>query len=360
MQTDTYKMGGLLLVFKYNIRNKKNNKKRLKVIYLRKNNFFYKMNKSICIILIILLMVICSIIIYFYYTETGSEGDEYINYNMNLNSISLTNIREMDKKITQCDIGYFTVPLFMKNKNFINDRFLGYCDNESDMNCFVLESLKDNLFTTPKLSVSTMIDSKDGKIKFFQKTDKGIKMYDDEVLNTKKFALLSSGLKEFESKSNIYIRIPYGGLPDFDKKISKYINDMSLPKWVNSNNLSNFSWFLSKKDSTTNFHIDEAGDGFLLQILGKKKILLAKPEEKIHMIPYENDSVMHRRSKINEDVSIPSIRKKWEKIYPEFKKAKIYEIILNEGEWIRIPHHWWHLIKSLNTPTLSVIMRLKQ
>ena len=68
-------------------------------------------------------------------------------------------------------------------------------------------------------------------------------------------------------------------------------------------------------------------DGFLLQLQGRKKILLVKPNHNKYMIPYPHDSFMFRRSKVYEDVTDTNVRKKWRKIFPDFKKAKIFRSV---------------------------------
>ena len=67
---------------------------------------------------------------------------------------------------------------------------------------------------------------------------------------------------------------------------------------------------MSKSGATTNFHYDMSSDGFLIQLIGRKQILLVKPHDSKYMIPYDKDSIMFRRSKIYEDVTDKEVLKK--------------------------------------------------
>lgn len=87
-------------------------------------------------------------------------------------------------------------------------------------------------------------------------------------------------------------------------------------------------------------HYDGAGThAFLMQIYGRKEFVLYPPEEEQFLYPIpgkENHSLV--------DVGHPDLTK-----YPLFGNAIPIKFVLEPGELLFIPSHWWHTTKMLTT-----------
>ena len=285
--------------------------------------------------------------------------EKYIKDLGHFDQLTLDKVKEIETVNTHGNKGVFHVPMIFKGWDFIKNDLEQYSQTYNKRTCFVLTSLHaNNLFTTPSKDYPIYPD-KDGTPKFY---DTPGKRFINEVpaLNIKETKTLQQGMEMYKKNPKVYLRIPYGGDQLMDKYLNKFVSDFNFPSWVHSKNIQNFSWFLSHTGATTNLHRDITGGGFLLQIQGRKKILLAEPKYAKYLYPYDQQSMMYRRSQVYDDISQDNIRKEWEKQFPLLKKVKFKEIIVGPGEWLRIPEGWWHLVKSLDTPTWGVIIRMKE
>ncbi|XP_061171813.1 HSPB1-associated protein 1 homolog isoform X2 [Saccostrea echinata] len=91
----------------------------------------------------------------------------------------------------------------------------------------------------------------------------------------------------------------------------------------------------------TNCHYDTYGFNLVAQIQGRKRWILFPPWESFYLyptrIPYEESSVF---SEVN--VKNPDYQQ-----HSEFKKANPYIVILEPGQVLYVPRHWWHYVESL-------------
>lgn len=87
-------------------------------------------------------------------------------------------------------------------------------------------------------------------------------------------------------------------------------------------------------------------DGFLYQIMGRKKVVLFSPDQASNLYPmkaYNNyQPCWVKLEEPNEDC------------FPLFKNTKRIEIILNPGEILVQPAGWFHAVYCLDSPTFSV------
>ena len=87
-------------------------------------------------------------------------------------------------------------------------------------------------------------------------------------------------------------------------------------------------------------------DGFLYQIMGRKKMVMYAPNQAKYLYPlkaYNN----------YQPCWVEPIEPNYER-YPLFKKAKPVEVILNAGELLIQPAGWFHAVYCLDSPTFSV------
>ncbi|UXI18491.1 Cdc20 [Sarcoptes scabiei] len=99
--------------------------------------------------------------------------------------------------------------------------------------------------------------------------------------------------------------------------------------------------WIGTNGSQTPCHQDTYGFNFVAQIHGRKLWVLFSPEDRKNLyptrIPFEESSVF---SKIDFR-SIDMNR------YPNISNAKPYIIILNPGDLLYVPHHWWHYVENI-------------
>lgn len=87
-------------------------------------------------------------------------------------------------------------------------------------------------------------------------------------------------------------------------------------------------------------------DGFLYQIMGRKKILMYAPNQAPFLYPmkaYNNYQPCWVKPEA------PDFER-----FPEFAKAKAIEVVLHPGELLVQPTGWFHAVYCLDTPTFSV------
>jgi histone arginine demethylase JMJD6 len=92
-------------------------------------------------------------------------------------------------------------------------------------------------------------------------------------------------------------------------------------------------------------HYDGAGThAFLMQVYGRKQFIIYPPSQEKYLYPSpekENLSLVN-------DLDHPDLEK-----FPLFAKAEPTVFILEPGEMLFIPAHWWHTTKML-TPSISI------
>jgi hypothetical protein len=92
-------------------------------------------------------------------------------------------------------------------------------------------------------------------------------------------------------------------------------------------------------------HYDGAGThAFLMHVYGQKKFILYPPSQEQYLYP---NPEKQNNSLIN-DIDNPDLKK-----FPLFAKAEPTVFILEAGELLFIPSHWWHTTKMLS-PCISV------
>lgn len=87
-------------------------------------------------------------------------------------------------------------------------------------------------------------------------------------------------------------------------------------------------------------------DGFLYQVLGRKKIMMYAPDQAPYLYPmkaYNNYQPCWVKPEA------PDYRR-----FPEFAKARGIETVLNPGELLIQPAGWFHAVYCLDSPTFSV------
>eukprot|EP00794_Sanderia_malayensis_P003305 gene3305-3790_t len=94
-------------------------------------------------------------------------------------------------------------------------------------------------------------------------------------------------------------------------------------------------------------HQDTYGFNLVAQLTGRKRWTMFEPgdSEKLYptRIPYEESSIFSGVNLENPDG----------KKHPKFKDAKRYEVVLEPGDVLFVPKHWWHYVENLE-PSVSI------
>lgn len=92
-------------------------------------------------------------------------------------------------------------------------------------------------------------------------------------------------------------------------------------------------------------HYDGAGThAFLMQVYGQKEFILYSPDQEKFLYPSKDKLNL---STIN-DLDKPDLQR-----FPLFAKAQATKFILEPGDLLFIPSHWWHTTKMLS-PCISI------
>ena len=106
--------------------------------------------------------------------------------------------------------------------------------------------------------------------------------------------------------------------------------------------------FVGGEGAKVVMHYDmDLANNFHFNFAGRKKVILYAPDQTkyLYKVPYSIVSMEII------DMDNPDFEK-----YPALAKASGYEVILEHGEALFMPSHWWHFIKY-ETPCLSLTLR---
>ncbi|KAL3288978.1 hypothetical protein HHI36_003421 [Cryptolaemus montrouzieri] len=154
-------------------------------------------------------------------------------------------------------------------------------------------------------------------------------------------------LKEFIEK--YYIKkedcIGYLAQHNLFDQIPELKKDIGIPEYCTlCEDYDNFCdpeincWF-GPGGTVSSLHYDPKHN-LLAQIYGTKQVLLFAPSDTQFLYPYE-ETLLRNTSQV--DPMMPNLE-----LYPNFKKAKMYKCLLNEGEVLYIPKKWWHHVIALD------------
>lgn len=92
-------------------------------------------------------------------------------------------------------------------------------------------------------------------------------------------------------------------------------------------------------------HYDGAGThAFLMQVFGKKEYVIYPPEQEPFLYP----SPAKPNLSLLNDVENPDLGR-----FPLFAKASPIKLILEPGDMLFVPSHWWHTVRIL-TPSITL------
>lgn len=115
------------------------------------------------------------------------------------------------------------------------------------------------------------------------------------------------------------------------------------------------TFYISKKDVITNLHYDNR-PGFLVQLRGKKRVILFPEKDLKNVCMNHPKHPLERRSKMNRKITDENI----DKLCPEMKGLKGYEVILEPNQALFIPDRCPHYVETLEDDTISIVCRLME
>ena len=123
-------------------------------------------------------------------------------------------------------------------------------------------------------------------------------------------------------------------------KFPQLANDISVPPYVQLQEIQDVNIWLGGGDNVTPLHCDQV-DNLLAQILGEKQILLAAPAQRRNVYPYSPfNPIPPVTSRIN--MSTVDHRR-----FPKFAKVEFVAGTLRPGEMLFLPVHWWHEVRGV-------------
>lgn len=121
------------------------------------------------------------------------------------------------------------------------------------------------------------------------------------------------------------------------------------------------SFYFSHQGAVTNLHYDyNLGDGLIIQLHGRKRVHLLPPQATKYLRPFSGTSE-HRRSAFDGDLDNEVTQTEYVEgpHGADWQNACHLGITIDvlPGDALVIPMCWWHAVKSLDEPTVSLISR---
>lgn len=152
-------------------------------------------------------------------------------------------------------------------------------------------------------------------------------------------------LKEFSSHINAENPAPgrrmyLGGL-SIDQSLPELKPDLQFDTLLPQEKITTKWFWFGPKGNTTGMHFDTA-DNFFMQLYGQKRWLLSKPNSIFNLHPR---SAFSKRPAISDFNPLkPNFNK-----FPKAKQVKFYDVMMDPGTVLYIPHYWWHQVESCST-----------
>lgn len=128
------------------------------------------------------------------------------------------------------------------------------------------------------------------------------------------------------------------------------IPDFGLPTVVGPKDIEASGFWIKPQGTTSGLHFDRQ-NGLLAIVRGQKRVLMFAPEEAAHLRPcpvFELTDT-RRRNWSEVDIFAPDCVR-----FPELAEAVYDDVVLEAGEMLFIPEHWWHAVSNDAPVTVSV------
>lgn len=122
--------------------------------------------------------------------------------------------------------------------------------------------------------------------------------------------------------------------------------------------ISDFNLYLAPGGHHSGLHYDSV-DGTLMQLHGRKKLVLFPPDQTYNLYPFPVYSHLRHGLKLRCWFSQVSPEQPDLQAFPKFQQAVQHrsEVILHPGEVLFIPAGWWHDVTALGNETVCAVNR---
>lgn len=98
------------------------------------------------------------------------------------------------------------------------------------------------------------------------------------------------------------------------------------------------------RDSEAQCHYHSMVQAVLVQIRGRKRVEMFAPEQTRYLYPYSLRNARFNFSRVN--MGAPDAAR-----HPKFRQAKAISALLEPGDALFIPIHWWHYVRGIDFST---------
>lgn len=133
---------------------------------------------------------------------------------------------------------------------------------------------------------------------------------------------------------------PYATLIDILRVFPELTADLRMGFFTDLTMLNATYGWVGPAGTVTGYHTDWS-DNILIQVAGRKRVLLVPPERTNCMYPT-------RRYEFRSDMSAIDV-KAWDPVrHPRYAEARPATVVLNPGDILYVPPKWWHRVESLD------------
>jgi hypothetical protein len=125
-----------------------------------------------------------------------------------------------------------------------------------------------------------------------------------------------------------------------DRYFPSLLGDVELPAYFDHRQLVSCNIWIGPAGNLSWLHYD-SHHNFLAQVLGRKRVILFDPKYLRELYPYSWTSRAMHFSRV--EIENPDYAR-----FPRFRDAQAYESVIEPGEMLFIPIHWWHQVFSLD------------
>ncbi|HMQ67793.1 MAG TPA: cupin-like domain-containing protein [Ignavibacteria bacterium] len=140
-------------------------------------------------------------------------------------------------------------------------------------------------------------------------------------------------------KTNKAYYLQQSSIPD---NFPELLGDLDEPKWMketDKNKVRNL--WIGGAGCVSPLHFD-GSDNFLIQIKGKKEIILFHPDDDKYLYPNVHGPKTLRQ------ISLIDLDNVDHKKFPLYEKSQAYKATIYPGDILYIPLHWWHHVRSMD------------
>lgn len=122
-------------------------------------------------------------------------------------------------------------------------------------------------------------------------------------------------------------------------------SDITIPPYCPSDRHTEVLVWVGPRGTCLEFHKDnhtplDGNQNLLAQLVGRKRVALVSPEHDARMYPAPQAANDYLRSQLRWEHPDPER-------FPLFSDVPVYETVVEPGDLLYIPAHWWHFVKSL-------------